>query len=167
MTEQNLAQAFFEAETQEAVLVMNEVDSILGSRDRACHTWEVSFTNELLAQMERFRGILICTTNRLMDLDQASIRRFNYKIGFNFLKPEGNILFYTRLLAPLTLEPLTEGAKLRLTQISPLAPGDFRIVRDRLSLSASHTVTHDGMLHALEEEAKITKFHSREKEIGF
>jgi transitional endoplasmic reticulum ATPase len=39
--------------------------------------------------MERFRGILICTTNRLMDLDQASIRRFNFKIGFSYLKPEG------------------------------------------------------------------------------
>ena len=83
MTEQNLAQAFFEAETKEAVLVRDEVDSILASRDRAHHTWEVSFTNELLAQMERFRGILIGTTDRLLDLDQASIRRFNFKIGFN------------------------------------------------------------------------------------
>jgi AAA+ superfamily predicted ATPase len=39
--------------------------------------------------MERFQGILICTTNRFEDLDQASLRRFNYKIGFRFLKPEG------------------------------------------------------------------------------
>jgi transitional endoplasmic reticulum ATPase len=94
MTERRLAQAFYEAETQEAVLVMDEVDSILASRDRAHHTWEVSFTNELLAQMETFRGILICITNRLMDIDQASIRRFNFKIGFNYLKPEGSVLFY-------------------------------------------------------------------------
>lgn len=146
---------------------MDEVDSILASRDRAHHTWEVSFTNELLAQMERFRGILICTTNRMMDLDQASIRRFNFKIGFNYLKPEGNVLFYTRLLGPFISEPLTEGAKLRLAQISPLAPGDFRIVRDRFALCPSDTVTHDGILDALEQEAKIKKFHNREKEIGF
>lgn len=167
MTERRMAQAFYEAETQEAVLVMDEVDSILASRDRAHHTWEVSFTNELLAQMERFRGILICTTNRLMDLDPASIRRFNFKIGFSYLKPEGSVLFYTRLLAPLTSEPLTEAAKLRLVQISPLAPGDFRIVRDRIALCPPETVTHDGILKALEEEAKIKKFHNREKEIGF
>jgi len=70
-------------------------------------------------------------------------------------------------LAPLTSEPLTDGAKQRLAQISPLAPGDFRIVRDRLSLSPSDTVTHDGMVKALEEETKIKKFQSREKEIGF
>jgi len=167
MTEKNLASAFDEAETQEAVLVMDEVDSILASRDRAHHTWEVSFTNELLAQMERFRGILICTTNRLMDLDQASIRRFNFKIGFNYLKPEGNVLFYARLLGPLISEPLTDGSKMRLAQISPLAPGDFRSVRDRFALCAPDTVTHDGILRALEEEAKIKKFHSRQKEIGF
>ena len=105
MTERKLAQAFFEAETQEAVLVVDEVDSILASPDRAHHTWEVSFTNELLAQMERFRGILICTTNRLMDLDQASIRRFSFKIGFNYLMPEGNVLFYRKLLAPLVNDP--------------------------------------------------------------
>jgi hypothetical protein len=59
MTERNLAPAFFEAESQEAVLVMDEVDSILASRDKAHHTWEVRVTDELLAQMERFRGILI------------------------------------------------------------------------------------------------------------
>ena len=34
--------------------------------------------------MERFRGILICTTNRISELDEASIRQFNYKIGFNY-----------------------------------------------------------------------------------
>ncbi|HZD43989.1 MAG TPA: hypothetical protein VE134_08035, partial [Methanomicrobiales archaeon] len=39
-----------------------------------------------------------------------------------------------------------------LAQISPLAPGDFRIVRDRFALCPSETVTHDGILHALEEE---------------
>ena len=67
----------------------------------------------------------------------------------------------------MTSEPLTGVAKRRLAQICPLAPGDFRIVRDRLSLSPSDTVTHDRILKALEEEAKIKKFHNREKELGF
>jgi SpoVK/Ycf46/Vps4 family AAA+-type ATPase len=167
ITERKLAKAFFEAETQEAVLVMDEVDSILASRDRAHHTWEVSFTNELLAQMERFRGILICTTNRLMDLDQASIRRFNFKIGFNFLKPEGNVLFYQKLLAPLTAEPLDPSLVDDLKMISDLAPGDFRVVRDRFSLSPSDQVTHGVLVGALREEARVKQTHKGEKEIGF
>jgi energy-coupling factor transporter ATP-binding protein EcfA2 len=167
MTERKLAEAFSEAEAQEAVLVMDEVDSILASRDRAHHSWEVSFTNELLAQMERFRGILICTTNRLMDLDQASIRRFNFKIGFNHLTPEGNVLFYRKLLAPLANAPLEPSLVDELKMIPDLAPGDFRVVRDRFPLSSSHQATHGVMVDALREEARLKKTHIGEKEIGF
>jgi SpoVK/Ycf46/Vps4 family AAA+-type ATPase len=167
MTERNLAEAFYDAETQEAVLVIDEVDSLLGSRDKALRTWEVSMTNEFLAQMERFRGILVCTTNRLMDLDQAAIRRFNVKIGFDYLTPEGNLIFYQRLLAPLTAEALHKDAKTHLRQISPLAPGDFKVVRDRLSFCAAEDLTHQTLLRALDDEAKIKEVHKGIKRVGF
>ena len=92
-TEQLIRRAFEEAEREEAVLVLDEADTFLFSRDRAVRSWEISFTNEFLTQMERYRGILICTTNRMTDLDQASIRRFNHKIRFDYLTPEGNRIF--------------------------------------------------------------------------
>ncbi|MDL1973339.1 MAG: ATP-binding protein [Deltaproteobacteria bacterium] len=56
MTEQNVKEAFEEAEAEEAVLVIDEADSMLSSRDRAHRSWESSFTNEFLAQMERIKG---------------------------------------------------------------------------------------------------------------
>ena len=55
------------------MLVIDEADSVLFDRDHARHSWEISFTNEFLTRMEHFRGILICTTNRMKDLDGASI----------------------------------------------------------------------------------------------
>ena len=116
--------------------------------------------------MERFRGILICTTNRLMDLDQAYIRRFNFKIGFNSLKPDGNVLFYRKLLAPLTSEPLEPSLAEELKTLNNLAPGDFRVVRDRCSLSPSEQVTHAVLIRALREEARVKKTHKGEKKIG-
>jgi len=61
-TEHNIATAFTEAERDDAVLILDEVDTFLFGREMAQRSWEVSFTNELLTQMERFRGILICTT---------------------------------------------------------------------------------------------------------
>jgi transitional endoplasmic reticulum ATPase len=70
------------------IIIVDEADTFLFSRDRAVRSWEISFTNEFLTQMERYRGILICTTNRMTDLDQASIRRFNHKIRFDYLTPE-------------------------------------------------------------------------------
>ncbi|MEA3280412.1 MAG: AAA family ATPase, partial [Thermodesulfobacteriota bacterium] len=78
-SEKNIKRAFADAEAEESILIIDEVDSLLFSRDQAQRSWEISFTNEFLTQMERYRGILICTTNRLKGLDNASIRRFNYK----------------------------------------------------------------------------------------
>jgi hypothetical protein len=56
--------------------------------------------------MERYRGILICTINRMTDLDQASIRRFNHKIRFDYLTPEGKRIFYERFLQGMIPHPL-------------------------------------------------------------
>ena len=50
--------------------------------------------------MESFEGIQIFTTNRLKDLDNASLRRFNHKVEFGYLKPDGNVIFYEKLIAP-------------------------------------------------------------------
>lgn len=167
-TEQKIRKAFEKAENEEAILIIDEVDTLLFSRGQAQRSWEISFTNEFLTQMERFRGILICTTNRLKGLDDASIRRFNHKLGFNFLKPEGNIMFYRKLLAPLTNTPLDEPIEESLKSIPDLAPGDFRIVRDRFSFYAQERINHDVLLQALEEEVRVKSIHKNgRKRIGF
>ncbi len=66
----------------------------------------MSFTNEFLTWMESFDGIQIFTTNRLKDLDNASLRRFNHKVEFGYLKPDGNVIFYEKLIAPLINRPI-------------------------------------------------------------
>ncbi len=141
-TEQNINQVFSEAEAMEAVLVIDEADSFLFNRERAVRSWEISQTNEFLTQMERFRGILICTSNRFADLDSASIRRFNHKVGFRYLKPEGNIIFYKRMLTGLSETPLSRVEADMLEQIRDLTPGDFRIVRDRFAIFESGRISH-------------------------
>jgi len=167
-TEQNISEAFEEAENGEAILIIDEVDTMLFSRGQAQQAWEISFTNEFLTQMERYRGILICTTNRLKGLDEASIRRFNHKIGFGFLKPEGNVIFYRKLLTPLTNTRLDEKNEKSLMNIPDLAPGDFRIVRDRFSFYPKEQVNHRILTDALETEVKTKNFHKYGGErIGF
>ena len=166
-TEQNISRIFDEAEAAEAVLVIDEADSFLFNRNRAVRSWEISQTNEFLTQMERFRGILICTTNRLEDLDQASIRRFNYKIGFRMLSPEGNVIFYRKLLSPLISVPLKQDQEIILKSIHDLTPGDFRVVRDRLVILPPEKVSHGMMLQALKEESRIKKMQEGNKPLGF
>lgn len=166
-TEQNISRVFSQAETAEAVLVIDEADSFLFNRNHAIRSWEISQTNEFLTQMERFRGTLICTTNRFEGLDQASIRRFNYKIGFGCLKPEGNVIFYKKLLAPLVLQCLNENDENRLRNIHNLAPGDFRVVRDRFAILAPEKINDAEMIDALQEEAQIKKLQEGINSIGF
>jgi hypothetical protein len=112
--------------------------------------------------------MLICTTNRLQGLDEASIRRFNHKIGFHFLKPEGNMIFYRTLLLPLTNTHLEEEIEESLLKISDLAPGDFRVVRDRFSFYPKEQVTPRIMIDALEAEVRTKKVHKQHGgKIGF
>ena len=166
-SEKNIRDAFEEAEREEAILIMDEAESLLFNRDRAQHSWEFGLTNEFLTSMERFRGILICTSNRLKDLDAASIRRFNHKLDFDFLAPEGNVIFYRKLLSPLIKLPLDRESEKLLREISDLSPGDFKTVRDRYGFYPERDLKHEALVMALEEEARVKKIHGGGNAIGF
>jgi SpoVK/Ycf46/Vps4 family AAA+-type ATPase len=167
-TEKNINRAFAEAEADEAILIIDEADSFLFKRSQAVRSFEINRTNEFLTQMERFRGILVCTTNMLEGLDSASIRRFNHKIKFDYLKPEDNIIFYKRLLSPLISSPLNEVVEKELQAIRQLAPGDFRIVRDRFSFYPQDEINHQVLLEALGQECHIKQFQKNGgRRIGF
>jgi transitional endoplasmic reticulum ATPase len=166
-TEKNIRDAFEEAEREEAVLLMDEADSFLFSRERAQRSWEISATNEFLTRMEGYRGILICTTNRLKDLDGASIRRFQEKLEFDYLKPDGNQVFYDKLLGSLVQEPFRAEYQARLRAIDRLAPGDFKTVRDRYGFRDKADLTHQILIEALQEEAKIKGHFIGLEPIGF
>lgn len=86
-TEQRIAAMFDDARQRDAVLVLDEADSFLRDRRGAHRSWEVTQVNELLTQMEAFDGIFIATTNLMESLDAASLRRFPWKIRFDWLKP--------------------------------------------------------------------------------
>jgi len=166
-TEKNIKDIFAVAEREQAILVFDEADTFLFNREMAQHSWEVSAINEFLTRMERYQGILVCTTNRMTGLDSASVRRFNYKIGFNCLKPQGNVIFYQKLLAPLTTTALNQNFENDLHTIGELTPGDFRIVRDRYAIMPENRITPKALIDSLREESQIKKMHRGEKPIGF
>lgn len=89
-TEQLIAKMFEDAadRADEVVLLLDEADTLLADRTRAGASWEVSHTNEFLAQMESFPGIFICTTNLVERLDAAVLRRFQFRLEFEALRAE-------------------------------------------------------------------------------
>ena len=84
-TERNIANAFREAKDSKAILVFDEADSLLQDRRNAHNSWEVTQVNEMLVQMENHPYPFICTTNLFDKLDQASLRRFTFKIGYKYM----------------------------------------------------------------------------------
>ncbi|MFN4327632.1 MAG: AAA family ATPase [Limnobacter sp.] len=84
-TEQNIAEAFEQANGQRCILMIDEIDSFMGPRGSANHSWEVSMVNEMLTQMESFDGLFLASTNFNDNLDHAAFRRFDLKLHFDYL----------------------------------------------------------------------------------
>ena len=147
-TEQNIAAAFREAEAEHAILFLDELDGLVQSRTNAQRSWEVTQVNELLHQMEDFNGVMIGATNFIKNLDQAVMRRFTFKLQFDFLDEKGKRLFFERLFK----STLTDDEQERLEAIPNLAPGDFRTVRQSLFYYGGE-ITNGQRLDALEREA--------------
>ena len=128
--EKNLAAAFDEARRDDAILQIDEVDSFLQDRRQAQRSWEVSQVNEFLTQLESFEGMLIASTNLMDNLDQAALRRFDYKIRMDYLRPEQANALLERSLSSLKLGPASEADRHRLVS-RKLTPGDFAVVARR------------------------------------
>ena len=126
-TEKQIAQAFREASRDNAVLLLDEADSFLRDRKLANYGWEATQVNELLTQLEAFEGYFVATTNLLDSFDGASLRRFDLKAKFDFLKPEQAVELAGRVLATTNIA-LDDAARDRIGHMAQLTPGDFAAV---------------------------------------
>lgn len=165
-TEKLIRRAFSEAEKDKAVLFIDEADSMLGSREGANHSWEISFVNEMLTNMETFHGMLICSTNFKKVVDSAAIRRFNIKLEFDYLTPHGAMTFYNLFLKDLPNSPLPDTDAARICGMSGLTPGDFKVVHQKFQLFDRVELTHQKLISGLEEELCSRNEHYGKK-IGF
>jgi transitional endoplasmic reticulum ATPase len=84
-TEQKIKDAFEEASKEKALLIFDEVDSLLFSRDRSVRSFEISQVNSFLIELEKYKYPIVCTTNHFDMLDTAALRRFVFKLKFESL----------------------------------------------------------------------------------
>ncbi len=129
-SEQLIAAAFEEAQRDGAVLIFDEVDSFLQDRRQAARSWEVTQVNEMLTQMEAFQGLFVATTNLIKQLDQAALRRFDFKIEFGYLKPEQGWSLFAAYCANFGLA-VPDYLRPQLARLTVLTPGDFAVAAKR------------------------------------
>jgi SpoVK/Ycf46/Vps4 family AAA+-type ATPase len=161
-TEKNIARMFEQAADEKSLLLLDEADSFLRERSLSRNSWEVTQVNELLVQMERFQGIFVCSTNLMDKLDAAVLRRFDFKLKFEFLKAEQAWKLFQRHMraSDLNLDHLRH----QFSQMNTLTPGDFATVERQLGILGKTSQPQE-FITALQQEVKFKQTLSRP--IGF
>ena len=163
-TEQKIAEAFESAKRDNCLLVLDEVDSFLFSRDGAERSWERSQVNEMLTQIERFEGLMVVSTNLMNVLDPAALRRFDLKLKFDYLTPQQRLDFAKQQAKKLNLGAWADTHSKRLLELNLLTPGDFAAVARRHNFSPFESL--EDWLEALCGECRVKPEFSRKK-VGF
>ena len=154
-TEQNIANAFAEAKNKGAMLIFDEADSFLQNRQNANRSWEIAQVNEMLTWMESHEYPFVCTTNLLATLDEASLRRFTFKIKFDFLTPEQVNYGINHFFGIQEVDSNLKG----------LTAGDFATVKKKAEFLGISDV--DEIISMLKEEVKIKKSKELQNTVGF
>ena len=154
-TEKNIAAAFEEGKENQAVLILDEADSFLQDRSNAVRSWEVTQVNEMLTQMENYPYPFICTTNLMDSLDKASLRRFTFKVSYNYMTPEQSSLAFKHFFSHSNID---------LSHLNSLTPGDFVVVKQKAEIL--------GLMNNKEELVKMLEQEQQNKapiqrKIGF
>lgn len=165
-TERNIAQAFEQAKADNALLVLDEVDTFLFSREGANRSWERSQVNEMLTQIERFEGLIVVSTNLIEVLDPAALRRFDLKLKFDYLTLPQRLGFAKQQAEILGLPSLSEEDLTQIESLNLLTPGDFAAVARRHQFSPFQKV--QDWLSALQGECEVKPaFSAATRRIGF
>ena len=120
----------------------------------AKQSWQISQVNEMLTQMETAKHPFIATTNLIEKLDEASLRRFSFKIKFDWLSKSQLDLAVKRFF----------NVDLDLPAQWKLTPGDFVSVRKRTDIIGYDTPQE---LYNMLHQEVILKNLEGTKKIGF
>ncbi|NCT66662.1 MAG: AAA family ATPase [Rhodanobacteraceae bacterium] len=165
-TEARIRAAFAQATSDGAILVIDEADGFLRDRAGAQRRWEVTQVNELLTQMEAFDGIFVASTNLVDTLEAASLRRFDFKVKFDYLTREQRRALLLRVVADTgeALDALRP-ALAQLDRLDHLTPGDFANALRQMRVTGERA-TAERLVRLLSVEQAM-KPEGRRRGIGF
>lgn len=157
-TEKNIAAAFAQAASEKAMLIFDEADSFLRDRSKANASWEISGVNEMLTQMESATVPFVCTTNLMNDMDSASLRRFLFKIKYDYMTPNQVQRAFRHFFG---LCP--DDSDIR--NLSHLTPGDFVVAKRKAEILGISELAP--IVDLLRAEMNVKKDAKKTNKIGF
>lgn len=166
-SEKNIRSMFDACRDSNSLLLLDEADSLLRSRERAQHNFEVNQVNELLKSLECFEGLFVASTNLMDSLDPAVLRRLDLKIRFDWLLPDQRWQLFLDVASDAGVTPrgfVARRLRQRVDRIEQVTPGDFAVVARRLRLRG-HPEKAGELVELLEQEVAL-KPESRENSRG-
>ena len=160
-TEQNIAEAFKEAKEKKAILLLDEADSFLFDRKYADRDFQAMHVNELLTQMEDHPYPFIMTTNLKNRIDPASMRRFIFKIKFDYMKKD-NIKAGLKTYFNKNIKFIDE----QYEQLKYITAGDFKVAKRKLDILENGDYTSDLCFEYLLKEQQEKELDKGSKPIS-
>ena len=149
------------------ILLFNEADAILGSRfttRNSVDKMENSLQNIALDYLERFEGILICTTNLQQQLDAAFERRFLFKQEITL--PDASV---RKLILQQQLNNLSDSQFQYLAEKFNFSGGNIANVSKKILIHycLNNEVNFKVIEHFFEQESKGLSKDALSTPIGF
>jgi transitional endoplasmic reticulum ATPase len=145
-SEKNVARLFRQAKDKNAILFLDEVDSLLSSRSSLTNQFEKQLVNEFLQQIEQSELTIFAATNHAQIVDKAALRRFDFKLTLTYLNQQQVLKLYQNVVGNIS-----KVEQQQLSQMQQLTAGDFAIVARRNRLSRK-PLTHVQNIQLLQEE---------------
>jgi DNA replication protein DnaC len=147
-SESNIASIFNDAQQRGSALLLDEVDSLLVSRERVSEHHNIQLINELLTQIECFEQPVFAATNYAKLLDKAVLRRFDFKLEAQCLTVEQAIRLFKRVLS---LRQISKQERQQLSRLTNLTAGDFAIVARRMRFQPDGDFRQQALTLLIEE----------------
>lgn len=128
--EQNVSALFKQALADDSIIFFDEVDSVLTSRASLNNQHERVLINEILLQLDRCKQTVFAATNVAHMLDDALLRRFDFKLRFDYLTEQQVLDLYQENFGRVSTT-----IRQKLAKLTRLTPGDFAIVARQNRLS--------------------------------
>ncbi|HIS14044.1 MAG TPA: AAA family ATPase [Candidatus Ornithospirochaeta stercorigallinarum] len=160
-SEEQIYQAFKEAEDKHALLLLDEVDGYISRKtdvysggDKAHNDITTSF----MVNLEEYNGLVIATSNHIELTESALVRRFHKIVEFKFPTYDGMKLLIERYFPDVDFDKRELD---RICSLGLIGPGDFVAVKELTEYMEPDDVTGDFILESLHSNAVARDISSR------
>ena len=144
-TNKNIINMFREAENRKAMIIIDEIETLIKDRESEDNTFRNEIVNTFLTELDAVKYPFACTTNYIDKVDKAALRRFVFKTKFDYLTKEQNDLAFKTFFK---FDPPDE-----LKRIGGLTNGDYSSVKKR-AIILDKMNDCEAIMEMLKEESK-------------